>query len=144
MPRNGLLYHCFLLREKHPKVFCKKGVLRDFAKFKGKHTCPRISFLIKLQAPACNFIKKETLAQVFSREFRKISKNTFSYITPPEAASVWCFRGYRKRAMVTNKLTLLLNLASSWFVMFTMTEMESKFDLSLKRENVFVKLCLLY
>ena len=26
---------------------------------------------------ACNFIKKETLAQVFSREFCKISKNTF-------------------------------------------------------------------
>ena len=26
---------------------------------------------------ACNFIKKETLAQVFSCEFWKISKNTF-------------------------------------------------------------------
>ena len=28
-------------------------------------------------APACNFIKKETLAQVFSCEFCKISKNIF-------------------------------------------------------------------
>ena len=27
---------------------------------------------------ACNFIKKETLAQVFSCEFSEISKNTFS------------------------------------------------------------------
>ena len=27
---------------------------------------------------ACNFIKKETLAQVFSSEFCEISKNTFS------------------------------------------------------------------
>ena len=35
----------------------------------------------------CNFIKKETLAQVFSCEFCKISKNTFSYRTPPVAAS---------------------------------------------------------
>ena len=35
----------------------------------------------------CNFIKKETLAQVFSYEFCKISKNTFSYRTPPVAAS---------------------------------------------------------
>ena len=26
---------------------------------------------------ACNFIKKEALAQVFSREFCEISKNTF-------------------------------------------------------------------
>ena len=36
----------------------------------------------------CNFIKKETLAQVFSCEFCEISKNTFSYGTPPVAASV--------------------------------------------------------
>ena len=34
---------------------------------------------------ACNFIKKEALAQVFSCEFCKISKNTFSYRTPPVA-----------------------------------------------------------
>ena len=37
---------------------------------------------------ACNFNKKEALAQVFVREFCKISKNTFSYRTPPVAASV--------------------------------------------------------
>ena len=35
----------------------------------------------------CNFIKKETLAQVFSCEFCKISNNTFSYRTPPVAVS---------------------------------------------------------
>ena len=40
---------------------------------------------IKLQA--CNFIKKETLAQVFSCEFREISKNTFFYRTPLVATS---------------------------------------------------------
>ena len=37
---------------------------------------------------ACNFIKKETLTRVFSCEFYEISKNTFSYWTPPVAASV--------------------------------------------------------
>ena len=36
---------------------------------------------------ACNFTKKETLAQMFSCEFCEISKSTFSYITPPVAAS---------------------------------------------------------
>ena len=36
-----------------------------------------VSFLIKLQANVCNFIEKETLAQVFSREFWEISKSTF-------------------------------------------------------------------
>ena len=34
----------------------------------------------------CNFIKKETLAQVFSCEFCEISKNTFSYRTPVVAS----------------------------------------------------------
>ena len=50
-----------------------------------ENTCVRVSFLIKLQAESCNFIKretcefvkKETLAQVFSCEFSEISKNTF-------------------------------------------------------------------
>ena len=38
---------------------------------------------------ACNFIKKETLGQVFSYEFCKISKNTFSYRrTPVDASAV--------------------------------------------------------
>ena len=45
----------------------KEGVLRNFAKFTGKHLCMtyvRVSFLIKLQA------------QVFSSGFCEISKNT--------------------------------------------------------------------
>ena len=42
-----------------------------------ENTCARVSFLIKLQAEACNFIKREILAQVFSCEICEISKNTF-------------------------------------------------------------------
>ena len=47
--------------------------------------CEKIIF--KSSPQACNFIKKETLAQVFSCEFCEISKNTVSYKTPPVAAS---------------------------------------------------------
>ena len=36
-----------------------------------------------LEPQTCNFIKKETLEQVFSCKFCEISKNTFSYKTPP-------------------------------------------------------------
>ena len=36
---------------------------------------------------ACNFIKKETLAQLFSCDFCEISKNTFPYRTPLVTAS---------------------------------------------------------
>ena len=40
-------------------------------------TCARVSFLLKLQTEACNFINKVTLAQVYSCEFGEIFKNTF-------------------------------------------------------------------
>ena len=42
-----------------------------------ENTCARVSFLIKLEAEFCNFIKKETLAQVFSCEFCEIFKKFF-------------------------------------------------------------------
>ena len=48
-----------------------------------ENTCARASLLIKLQA----FGTGETLAQVFSCEFCKISKNTFFYRTLLVAAS---------------------------------------------------------
>ena len=42
-----------------------------------------------------NFIKKETVTQVFFCEFCKIFKNTFFYRTPLVAASAcWCFWHY--------------------------------------------------
>ena len=52
-----------------------------------ENACAKVSFLIKLKANVCNFIKKGTLAQVFSCEFCEISKNTFSYRTPLVTAS---------------------------------------------------------
>ena len=42
-----------------------------------ENTCARASFLIKFQASASIFIKKEALAQVFSREFCKTFKSNF-------------------------------------------------------------------
>ena len=46
---------------------------------------PESLFLNKVKA--CNFIKKETLAPLFSCEFCEISKNTSSHRTPMVAAS---------------------------------------------------------
>ena len=42
-----------------------------------ENTNVRVSFLIKLQDDAWNFIKKETLIQVLSSQFCEIFKNTF-------------------------------------------------------------------
>ena len=72
-------------RNSGPDMFCKKGGLRNFAKLTGKHLCQG-HFFNKVAGLACNFIKKVTLAQVFSCKFCKIAKNTFSYRTPLMAA----------------------------------------------------------
>ena len=64
-----------LERSNRPNVFCKKGVLRNFVKLK-ENTCARVSFLIKLQSLACNYLKRKTLTQVFSCELCEISKNS--------------------------------------------------------------------
>ena len=69
-------------------LYCKKVFLEILQNLQ-ENNFARVSFLIKLQASACNFIKKKPLAQLFSREFYEISKNTFSYRTPPVAASVF-------------------------------------------------------
>ena len=79
-------YYC-LLRSSRLEVFWKKGVLRNFAKFTGKHLCQSLFFNNVAGLKACNFIEKENLAQVFSMNFAKFL-NTFFYRTPPMAASV--------------------------------------------------------
>ena len=52
----------------------RKGALRNFSKFTGKHLCQSL-FFNKVADLAWKF-KKETLAQLFSCEFCEISKDT--------------------------------------------------------------------
>ena len=59
-------------------IFCRESVVQ-------RCTLKRV-FLSRSEA--CIFIKKETLAQVFSCEFCKISKSTFFHRTPLVGASV--------------------------------------------------------
>ena len=72
-------------RSSHLDLLCKIGVLRNFPKFAGKHLCQSLFFVPQ----ACNFIKQELLAQVFSCEFCEISKKSFLHRTPLVAASVY-------------------------------------------------------
>ena len=72
--RLGLLY-----RSSRPDVFCKKDVLRNFGKFTGKHLCQNLYFN-QVAGLTCNFIKIETLTQVFSCEFSaKVWKVSVEY-----------------------------------------------------------------
>ena len=58
-----------------PEVFCKKGVLRTFAKFTGKHLCQSV-FFKKFQASG-NFIKKRLWRRCFPVNFAKFLRTPF-------------------------------------------------------------------
>ena len=72
----AFLIYLFHGTEAATRIVLWKKVLLEISQNLQENTRARVSFLIKLQE-ACNFIKKETLARVFSCEFCKISKNTF-------------------------------------------------------------------
>ena len=67
------------------QTYSVKKVFLEISQNSQENTCARVP-------KACNFIKKETLAQVFFCEFCEISKNTFSHRTPLVAASVHMVR----------------------------------------------------
>ena len=90
------------------------GVLRNFAKFTVKHLGQSLFFnkVASLRPEASNFIKKETLAQVFSCEFCETSKNTFFYRTPLVAASEHrkCWYCFKQKFNVLNEIFAATNL----------------------------------
>ena len=55
----------------------KKGVLRNFTEFTGKHLCQSLFFNKVAFLRLATLLKKETLAQVFFCKFCEVSKNTF-------------------------------------------------------------------
>ena len=72
-------------------IACSNRLVNELLKRKTK--IPEFTLNELTNRPeACNFIEKETLAQMFSCEFREISKNTFSYRTTSVAASAQEFR----------------------------------------------------
>ena len=72
----------------------KNVFLERYSQNSQKNTCDRDSILIKLQAYGC---KKETLIQVFSREFCEISKNTF--LTEHLRTTATAFSSMKKGAL---------------------------------------------
>ena len=79
------MFKYFLMESVVWRCFVKK-VFLEILQNSQENTCAKVSFLIKPQA--CNFIKKETLTQVFSCKFCEISRNTFFHRTPLVAAFV--------------------------------------------------------
>ena len=75
------------LGSNHRKCSIKKGVIKDFVKFRRKHQCQNLFF----RPQACNFNRKETLAQVFSCWFCEIFKDIHLTEHLRPTASVHCW-----------------------------------------------------
>ena len=69
-------------RNSRPEVFCKKGVLRNFAKFTGKHLCHSLYFNEVAGLPA-TFLKKWLWHRCFPVSFEKF------LITPFFTEHLW-------------------------------------------------------
>ena len=61
------------VKKQPQEVFCKRGVLKNFVNFTGKHFCLSL-FLIKLQA--CNFVKKRLQHSSFPVHLDKFLKTS--------------------------------------------------------------------
>ena len=84
-------------RSNRSEVFCKKSVLRNFAKFT-KKTCTRISFLKKLRAPGLQlYLKRDSGTGVFLWILRNFYEHLFLQNT-----SGGCFFKAAKRILKTN------------------------------------------
>ena len=119
-----------IVRSSRPKVFCKKSVLRNFAKFTGKYLCQR-------DPPnACKFIKKDSLVQVLSCEFYEISKNTFFYRTSLPAINHMKIKipylRHHKETLHEKRSTkntfLILPISSAVQLYFSITAQKIKFS----------------
>ena len=80
MHHEGLHSEAVTRRSSVQKLFSK------FSTNSQENACGRVFFKHSCRLEACNFTKKETLAQVLSCQFFEIFKNTFFYRTPPLAA----------------------------------------------------------
>ena len=74
-------------RSSHPRCSVKKGVLRNFTKFTGKHLCQSLFFnKVAVLSPA-TLLKKRLWHRCFPLNFLEVSKNTCSREQLQTAAS---------------------------------------------------------
>ena len=62
-----------IFRSSRPEVFCKKGVLRNFAKFTGKHPCQSLFFNKVVGLRAATLLKKKLWHRCFPMNFVQLS-----------------------------------------------------------------------
>ena len=63
-------------RSSHLEVFCRKGVLRNFEKFTGKHLCQSLLFIKIAGLRTGTLLKRRFCCRCFSVNFSKFLKTT--------------------------------------------------------------------
>ena len=66
----------------HPQVFCKKGILKNFAKFTEKHQCQRLFFNKVAGLKPTILFKENFWCRCFLVNFVKFQRTPFLYRTP--------------------------------------------------------------
>ena len=66
-----------MARSSRPKVFCKKGVRRNLAKFTGKHLCQRLFCNKVASLRPATLLKKRLWHRCFPVNFERFLRTTF-------------------------------------------------------------------
>ena len=74
-------------RSSRPEVFFKKAVLRNFAKFTGKHLCQSLFFIKVTGLRPATLSKKRLWHRCFPVNYAKFLRTPFIHKTPLVAAS---------------------------------------------------------
>ena len=89
------------IRKRLSEVYCKKGILRNFANFTGQHLYQGLLFIKVASLRPVTLLKMRLWHRCFPVDFAKFLKNTFCYRTPLVAAS-----GILYRQLTTDFLSL--------------------------------------
>ena len=103
-------------RSSRLEVFWQKGILKNFAKFTGKHLYGSL-FFDKVTACNCNFIKKGDSINLFSCEFCEIFKEHLFYRTSANG----CFCTDWKHFLFPQKILYFPFFYQSWNLTFLIT-----------------------
>ena len=76
-PFETLFIKCSKFRSSYPEVFFKKGTLRNFAKFTGKHVCQSLCFNKVAGLRSANLFKKILSHRCFPVNFAKFLRTSF-------------------------------------------------------------------
>ena len=68
---------CGLHRSSRPEMFCKKGILRNFPKFSGKHLCQGLFFNKVAGLRPGTLLKKRLWHRCFAVNFAKFLRIPF-------------------------------------------------------------------